>query len=224
MVWWTGSCGQAIWWSIPPVLNVRVSSRWIFGFSSIIQNVKKSTPVCVFAALRHLAYAGANWMLLFFVFFLTFLNLFFWFVLQMKTHGPSYTRLHAPWPVLCREAEFLKIKVPTKTVRTDVSYGLRLEQNANCLARFLHFWPVLFYQSYKIKEESGFGSRMSTVWRKLNQPFQPKVPHQDQESTKFLSHCFSRDKLHLWDSHTFSSFRWKETKCVLFEQTIANAQ
>uniref|UniRef100_A0A671X8I5 Anoctamin n=1 Tax=Sparus aurata TaxID=8175 RepID=A0A671X8I5_SPAAU len=54
--------------------------------------------------------------------------------------------------------------------------------------------------------ESGFGSSMSTVWRKMNQPFQPKVPHQDHERTKFLSHCFSRDKIHLYNITSKDTF------------------
>lgn len=100
-----------------------------------------------------------------------------------------------------------KCCVPHRCSIQHSKNGVRID----CDRRKMHLvWPVfwilscvVFYQSYKLKEESGFGSRMSTVWRKMNQPFQPKVPHQDQESTKFLSHCFSRDKLHLWDSNTF---------------------
>ncbi|XP_038667121.1 anoctamin-2-like isoform X2 [Scyliorhinus canicula] len=33
---------------------------------------------------------------------------------ETKTQGTGYVRIHAPWHVLCREAEFLKIKVQTK--------------------------------------------------------------------------------------------------------------
>lgn len=57
---------------------------------------------------------------------------------------------------------------------------------------------VILSQSYELKEEKGLSATMSTVWRKLNQPFQPNIPHLQQQSrTKFLSHSFSRDKLHL---------------------------
>ncbi|XP_072418252.1 anoctamin-1-like isoform X3 [Chiloscyllium punctatum] len=35
---------------------------------------------------------------------------------EMKTQGIGYVRIHAPWHVLSREAEFLKIKVQTKKV------------------------------------------------------------------------------------------------------------
>uniref|UniRef100_A0A8C9V9V8 Anoctamin n=1 Tax=Scleropages formosus TaxID=113540 RepID=A0A8C9V9V8_SCLFO len=55
-------------------------------------------------------------------------------------------------------------------------------------------------QPYELKEVKGFSGKMNAMWRKLNQPFQPKVPQMlSQSRTKFLSHSFSRDKLHLYN-------------------------
>uniref|UniRef100_A0AAZ3SHX1 Anoctamin n=1 Tax=Oncorhynchus tshawytscha TaxID=74940 RepID=A0AAZ3SHX1_ONCTS len=79
---------------------------------------------------------------------------------EVRVYGPSFTRLHVPWQVLSREAEFLKIKVPTKKVSP----------------------PPLY----------------SRVCVKVNQPFQPNIPQLGHSTTKQLSHCFSRDKLHLY--------------------------
>uniref|UniRef100_A0AAZ3S8B1 Anoctamin n=1 Tax=Oncorhynchus tshawytscha TaxID=74940 RepID=A0AAZ3S8B1_ONCTS len=86
---------------------------------------------------------------------------------EVRVYGPSFTRLHVPWQVLSREAEFLKIKVPTK-------------------------------KSYDLKQENGFSASLSEFWRKVNQPFQPNIPQLGHSTTKQLSHCFSRDKLHLY--------------------------
>ncbi|XP_065121830.1 anoctamin-2b isoform X3 [Paramisgurnus dabryanus] len=100
-----------------------------------------------------------------------------------KFHGHAFVRLHAPWNVLSREAEFLKIKVPTK-------------------------------KSYELREDKGLVATMNEVWRKINRPFQPNVPHQEQENsrTKFLSHCFSRDKLHLYNIKSKDTFFENSTR------------
>ncbi|XP_042561151.1 anoctamin-2-like [Clupea harengus] len=109
---------------------------------------------------------------------------------EHKLHGHAFVRLHAPWVVLSREAEFLKIKVPTK-------------------------------KSYDLKEEKGFAGTMSAVWRKLNQPFQPNVPHlQDQSRTKFLSHCFSRDKLHLYNIKSKDTFFDNATRSRIVHEIL----
>ncbi|XP_015208789.2 anoctamin-2b isoform X1 [Lepisosteus oculatus] len=88
---------------------------------------------------------------------------------ENKIQGIGFVRLHAPWLVLSREAEFLKIKVPTKKV-------------------------------YEVKEEGGVMATLNSAWDTITKPLQPKVPHlQSNTKTKYISHSFSREKLHLYN-------------------------
>lgn len=189
-------------------------------------------------ALSHLAFTDAYWLLLVFLAVLTFFSGLF---CRGRPTGPATLAFMLLGRFCAGRLNFSRLKyqprrwdpgpasIKNVAFRTVIAHRCSIQHSKNgvridCDRRKMQLvWPVfwilscvVFYQSYKLKEESGFGSRMSTVWRKLNQPFQPKVPHQDQESTKFLSHCFSRDKLHLWDSNTFLLWVERSKMCSIW--------
>uniref|UniRef100_A0A8C1LTP6 Anoctamin n=1 Tax=Cyprinus carpio TaxID=7962 RepID=A0A8C1LTP6_CYPCA len=55
---------------------------------------------------------------------------FFIFVFQTKLPGVGFLKIHAPWDVLCREAEFMKLKMPTTKIY-KVSQGSSIVEKVN---------------------------------------------------------------------------------------------
>lgn len=51
-------------------------------------------------------------------------SLVFSSVFQTKIPGVGFLKIHAPWEVLCREAEFMKLKMPTIKVCAFDSYTI----------------------------------------------------------------------------------------------------
>lgn len=59
------------------------------------------------------------------------LSFFSSLVVQTKVQGVGFLKIHAPWNVLCREAELMKLKMPTKKVHSP-SVGFRVEVCGEC--------------------------------------------------------------------------------------------
>ncbi|XP_063784569.1 anoctamin-2 [Pseudophryne corroboree] len=95
---------------------------------------------------------------------------------ESKNQGLNFVRIHAPWHVLSREAEFLKIKVPTKKM-------YEVKQESGVLAKLNGVWNKC---------------------TKPLQPKVPHLS--ENTKMKHLSYPFSRDKMHLFnikDKDTF---------------------
>ncbi|XP_053319548.1 anoctamin-2 [Spea bombifrons] len=95
---------------------------------------------------------------------------------ENKSQGLNFVRIHAPWHVLSREAEFLKIKVPTKKM-------YEVKQEHGILVKLYAIWNKC---------------------TKPLQPNVPQ--QSENTKMKHLSYPFSRDKMHLYnikDKDTF---------------------
>ncbi|XP_073423871.1 anoctamin-2 [Dendrobates tinctorius] len=109
---------------------------------------------------------------------------------EAKNQGLNFVRIHAPWHVLSREAEFLKIKVPTKKM-----------------------YEVKEVKGFTVKL-SGIWNKCT----KPLQPKVPQIS--ENAKMKPLSYPFSRDKMHLYDIKDKDTFFDNATRSRIVHEIL----
>lgn len=64
-------------------------------------------------------------------------------IMQTMIPGMGFLKIHAPWSVLCREAEFMKLKMPTKKVCWKSNSPLKVYWHGQ------RFWEQFFLRTFK---------------------------------------------------------------------------
>ncbi|XP_015415461.1 PREDICTED: anoctamin-2 isoform X1 [Myotis davidii] len=109
---------------------------------------------------------------------------------ENKSQGSIFVRIHAPWQVLAREAEFLKIKVPTKK------------------------------KMYEIKTEGCIAKKFNEILQKLSSPLKPRVPEHSNNRMKNLSYPFSREKMYLYNIQDKDTFFDNATRSRIVHEIL----
>ncbi|XP_026124285.1 anoctamin-1a isoform X2 [Carassius auratus] len=112
-----------------------------------------------------------------------------------KLPGVGFVKIHAPWDVLCREAEFMKLKMPT-TKKYEVSQGSNIVEKVN-----------MFMQKVTAPLQPKVGENQTENEKHLSYPFSREKQHLFDLS----------DRNSFFDSKTRSSIVYeilKRTKCT----------
>ncbi|XP_058637345.1 anoctamin-1a isoform X3 [Onychostoma macrolepis] len=118
-----------------------------------------------------------------------------------KLPGVGFLKIHAPWEVLCREAEFMKLKMPTKK-KYEVSQGNSIVEKVN-----------MFMQKVTAPLQPKVGENQTENEKHLSYPFSREKQHLFDLS----------DRNSFFDSKTRSSIVYeilKRTKCTRAKYTM----